>query len=128
MGTSSFSLASNERDLALKRQLISPSFQLKRLHTFEGCQLMICFTLRSFVIIIRFILKMFNCSFLQRASQIRSMPFTGDSSDSSDGEEYLEGSGSTARPGFQTSLAYILKAKKVCGIAFSVKKNCGKSA
>jgi len=33
-----------------------------------------------------------------RASQIRSMPFTGDSSDSSDGEEYLEGSGSTPRP------------------------------
>ena len=29
----------------------------------------------------------------QRASQIRSMPFTGDSSDSSDGEEYLEASG-----------------------------------
>ena len=27
------------------------------------------------------------------------MPFTGDSSDSSDGEEYLEGSGSTPRPG-----------------------------
>ena len=43
-----------------------------------------------------------DCFFSQRASQIRSMPFTGDSSDSSDGEEYLEGSGSTARPGLSS--------------------------